>query len=203
MARVTALRAGRRARVVVEVDGAPWRTFPLAVVTRAGLVVGLELDRGRLRQLARERRRARALDEAARVLARRDLSRRSLEARLARASVGSTARADAVETLARVGLVDDGRYARGRAAALADRGFGDAAIRWRLEQEGVDGEAREDAVSHLEPEALRARHLLDRRGRTPSTARLLARRGFSEDAVEWAFGDGAGPRYDDGTSSNI
>ena len=42
MARVTALRAGRRARVAVEVDGAPWRTFPLAVVTRAGLVVGLE-----------------------------------------------------------------------------------------------------------------------------------------------------------------
>ena len=63
MPSVTALRA-RRGRVEVEVDGSPWRTLPLEVVGRSGLLVGLELDRPRLRLVRRELRRAEALAAA-------------------------------------------------------------------------------------------------------------------------------------------
>src|SRR6266511_748438 len=58
MAVVTALRAAGRGRVRVELDGQAWRVLPLEPVVRAGLAEGVELDRARLRTLARELRRA-------------------------------------------------------------------------------------------------------------------------------------------------
>src|SRR5436189_1674 len=49
MATVTALRARPNGRVAVDLDGGPWRTLPAEPVVRAGLAVGLELDRERAR----------------------------------------------------------------------------------------------------------------------------------------------------------
>jgi SOS response regulatory protein OraA/RecX len=106
--------------------------------------------------------------------------------------VGEEARVDALDTLERVGYVDDERFARSRADALAGRGFGDDAIRLDLEQHGVGADARDAAVAGLLPEAERARALLERLGRTPKTAASLARKGFSPDALEDAFGELAG-----------
>jgi SOS response regulatory protein OraA/RecX len=66
---------------------------------------------------------------------------------------------------------------------LAERGKGDAAIRFDLERSGVSGAAVEEALTQLEPERERAERLVGRRGATPETARLLAGRGFDEDVV--------------------
>jgi SOS response regulatory protein OraA/RecX len=110
--------------------------------------------------------------------------------------VGDEARADALDTLERVGYVDDERFARSRAEALAGRGFGDEAIRADLEQHGVGSAARDDAVAALPPEVDRARALVERLGRTPKTAAGLARKGFSADSLEDALGEllaGEGP----------
>jgi SOS response regulatory protein OraA/RecX len=183
---VTALRAGRRGRVAVELDGEPWRMLPLEPVVRAGLVVGAPLDRPRARALARELRRGEALDTAAGALRRRELPARRLEERLARRSVPPAARAQAVATMQRLGLVDDRRFAEARASALAGRGYGDEAIRWDLERQGVDAELAAAAVARLAPERDRAAGIVAARGGGPATARLLARRGFGEDAVEAA-----------------
>jgi len=187
---VTALRAQGRGHVAVELDGAPWRTLPLEPVVRCGLAVGEPLDRPRARALAQELRRTRALATAGRALRRRDHSARSLDARLERAGVPPVERRETVETLQRVGLVDDERFAAARAAALADRGYGDAAIRWDLERRGIAPEAVADAVDSLPPEAERARAVAARRGGGAATARLLARRGFGDDAVEAVLTDG-------------
>ena len=184
MPRVTALRGERDSRVAVELDGALWRTLPLDAVARAGVALGAELDRERLRTLARELRRSRALDTAARAATRRELPARAVAARLARAGVAPKARAEAIETLERIGVVDDARFAAARASALAGRGYGDAAIRWRLEHEGVTVEVAARAVAELEPERERARRIVERRGGGAAAYRYLARRGFSEDAVE-------------------
>ena len=46
-------------------------------------------------------------------------------------------RAEALEALERVGYVDDARFAEGRATSLADRGFGDEAIRELLAADGI------------------------------------------------------------------
>jgi SOS response regulatory protein OraA/RecX len=170
----------------VELDGEPWRTLPLEVVARAGISEGAVVDRPRLRRLARELRRARALGIAGRALTRRDLSEKSLRERLDRAGVAPAAAEEAVATLHDAGLVDNERFALTRAVALAGRGRGDAAIRFDLEQHGIDRGVVEAALAALEPELARAERIVARRGGGPATARHLARRGFGEDAVEAA-----------------
>jgi SOS response regulatory protein OraA/RecX len=170
MRTVTALRERPRGRVDVELDGAPWRTLPADAVVRSGLLVGRGVDRETARTLARELRRAQALGSAVRALRHRDLSRRALEAR-----IDSPARAEALDALERGGILDDGRASATRAQALAGRGWGDEAIRFRLEQEGFSGEPLEAALGALEPEHERARALAAR-GRSE---RWLAGRGFA------------------------
>jgi SOS response regulatory protein OraA/RecX len=188
---VTALREDRRGRVAVELDGAPWRLLPVDVVVRAGLSEGRKLDRPALRELRRELRRAEALHVAGRALRHRDLSRRRLAERL-EGAVAPAAAAESLATLERAGLVDDRRVARSRAESLAGRGYGDEAIRHRLLAEGLDEALVAEALTTLEPEAGRARPLIERRGPGPRTARYLAGRGFGEEAVEAALGAGFG-----------
>lgn len=185
---VTALRVERRGRVAVELDGSPWRLLPADVVIRAGIAEGRSLDRGALRLLRRELRRAEALGIAGRALRTRDLSKRRLADRLERAGFPPAAQEESLETLARAGLVDDGRLSRNRAEALAGRGFGDAAIRHDLARQGVAADLVEAALLELEPEAERARRLVEHRGVGPRTARYLAAKGFGEDALEAALG---------------
>jgi regulatory protein len=184
MPRVTALRPARPGRVLVELDGASWRTIPLDVAARSGLSIGLELDRERLRTLRRELQRAAALDLGVRALSRRDRSERALKTLLERKDVPAKERERTIETLRRHGALDDERFAHDRAAALAERGFGDEAIGFRLEQDGIDAETRALALAALEPEHDRAVRLVARRGATAKTARWLAGRGFTADSVE-------------------
>jgi regulatory protein len=127
--------------------------------------------------------RTKALAVAARALARREHSRRSLRERLLRAGVSPDDADAAIAELGRTGLVDDARFAQERARVLAERGKGDAAIRFELERAGVGADDVEEALAALDPERERAAGLVSRRGATPATARLLAGRGFDEDVV--------------------
>lgn len=184
---VTALRERPRSRVEICLDGAPWRTLPADAVVRAGLVVGRTVDRETARRLGRELRRAEALTDAARALRHRDLSRRRLEERLRRRGAPETARRDALETLERAGLVDDARVAVARAGSLADRGYGDAAIRSALDADGLAAELVEGALAALEPERERAVRLL---GDTPDirAIRRLVSKGFEPESLPDASG---------------
>ena len=125
-----------------------------------------------------------ALAIATRALARREHTVQSLRERLLRAGVDEADAAAALEELQRVGLVDESRFARERARVLAERGKGDTAIRFELERAGLDGDEIEGAVARLEPERERATRVVERRGATSATARLLASRGFDEAVVE-------------------
>jgi SOS response regulatory protein OraA/RecX len=125
----------------------------------------------------------RALDVATKALAHRDFSERTLSERLERAGVDP---AEAEIVLARLrdeGAVDDARFAANRARALAERGKGDAAIRFDLARQGIGSDTIENALAALEPERERAARIVARRGAGPATARLLAGRGFDEDTV--------------------
>jgi SOS response regulatory protein OraA/RecX len=133
--------------------------------------------------------RADPIEIAARALRHRDRSRRQLDERLARAGVDGAGRADALETLVRVGYVDDGRYACARAASLAERGYGDEGIRQLLEQDGVQPAETAEALAALPPERERAAALVARLGPGPKTAAHLGRKGFAEDAVAAARGE--------------
>lgn len=179
---VTALREQPRGRVDVELDERPWRVLPAGAVVRAGLMVGRTLDRETARTLARELRASRALADATRALRHRDLSRRRLEERLEQRGAGAAARAAALAILERSGLVDDARVAAARAASLAGRGYGDAAIRFALEGEGVAAELVEAAVAALEPEPERARRLLEPAPDARAVRRLSAK-GFDPETL--------------------
>lgn len=129
------------------------------------------------------------IDLAARALRHRDRSRRQVDDRLARAGVDEERRADALDTLERIGYVDDARFAERRAASLAERGgYGDEAIRELLTADGVAPEVLEDAIAALTPELERAAALVAKLGASPRTAARLARKGFGEESVEAAAG---------------
>jgi regulatory protein len=187
MPRVTALRSAQPGRVLVELDGERWRTIPLEVAARSGLSIGLELDRERLRTLRRELRRGDAVAAGTQALARYDRSEQGLRGILERKGIGEREREKAIATLRRHGALDDERFAQARATALAKRGFGDAAIAFKLEQDGIDPEASAAAMAALEPERDRAVRLTARRGASARTARWLAARGFAPESVEAAL----------------
>ena len=128
------------------------------------------------------------IELAARALQHRDRSRRDLEERLARAGIDVDARNDALETLERVGYLDDERFGGARAEALAGRGYGDAWIRHDLAGHGVAAEVVATAIGALVPEAERAAALVERLGSTPKTGGRLARKGFGHDSLEAALG---------------
>ncbi len=184
MAIVTALRERPRGRVEIELDGVPWRLVPADAVIRAGLAVGRPLDRATARSLARELRRAEALGVAVRALSHRDLSRRRIEERLVRRGTRADVRSEAIAALERAGVVDDARFAASRAQSLAGRGYGDAAIRFDLEREGMARELVAEALAGLEPEPERAKQLVAARGADIRTARWLSSRGFAATSVE-------------------
>ena len=127
--------------------------------------------------------RTEALGIATRALARREHSIRSLRERLQRAGVTPGDAEAVVEELRHAGLVDDGRFAEERARVLAERGKGDAAIRFELERAGVEAVEIEAALAGLASERERAAALVARRGATLATARQPAGRGFEEEDV--------------------
>ena len=124
------------------------------------------------------RRRAKRLPQrrpeevALRALRAADRSRAELDARLQRAGVEEAEREETLDSLERLGYLDDERTAALRAARLAERGYGDAYIRAELERRGLPAEA---AVADLEPEAERATRFTGR------GTGWLARRGFASE----------------------
>jgi regulatory protein len=129
------------------------------------------------------------LEVAARALHRRDRSRQDVDARLQRAGIGDADRAETLERLERIGYLDEDRFARSRAATLAERGHGDAAIRADLEQQGVEADRVDAALAQLAPEHERAAALVEGLGASARTASRLLRKGFSPELVEELLGE--------------
>jgi SOS response regulatory protein OraA/RecX len=124
---------------------------------------------------------------AVRALRHRDLSVAALDARLERAGVDAAEREQTLETLGRVGYVDDARFAERRAQSLAERGWGNAGIEADLERQGIDAEGVVAALGTLAPEHERAAAIVAARGAGPKTAAYLTRHGFGDDAVALAL----------------
>jgi SOS response regulatory protein OraA/RecX len=186
--RLTAVRRARPGRVELEVDGKRWRMVPDAVVLRCGLAPGVELDRPLLRSLRRELRAAEALGLALRAVSRQELSTRRLHDRLAARGVRSGPAEGAVARLTSAGVVDDARAAGSRARALAERGWGDAAVATRLAREGFAADDVREALAGLRPERDRAADLAATAADPPAAWKLLARRGFAPETLEDVVG---------------
>ena len=181
---VTALTLRGRSRVAVALDGRPWRVIPAEAVYTVGVHVGAELDRATARALGRELRRLEARGRALRALRARDHTAASLEQRLADRGTAEALRRETVADAREAGLIDDRRYAQGRAEALVRRGAGNLLIADDLERHGVSPANVRETVEGLEPEATRIATIVRERGLSGRTVRYLAARGFAEEAVE-------------------
>lgn len=128
------------------------------------------------------------IDLAAKALRQGDRSRHEIDEKLARAGIGADARAESLDTLERLGYVDDDRFAVDRAVALAARGYGDAYIEFELERHGLAAESVARALAVLEPEPDRAREQLAWLGASlPTLAKAVARlsrKGFADESLE-------------------
>lgn len=132
MSVVTALKATKRGRVALYVDGEFTCTVSEALLARYRLFVGRELSADELAEVAAEAATARALGDAYRLLGHRARSRAELAARLA-AKGHSPALIETVLTrLQHEALIDDEAFAR---AFIADKR--------RLSQWGRERIARE------------------------------------------------------------
>jgi SOS response regulatory protein OraA/RecX len=181
---VTATREGKGRRVDVHLDGLPWRALPIGAVAEAGLSVGVRLDRERARALNRALRRQRALDAAGRILRASDQTTATLAARLASRGVRDFERNGAIQALVSAGIVDDARFARSRAAALARRDLGDQCIHADLENRGVSPELIRESLDAVASEQTRAEQIVERDGLSKQTLARLVRRGFSDATLE-------------------
>lgn len=187
---VTALRATRRGRIAVHVDGSFFCSMSDAAVARGRLFKGRELDEAELEALRAQASSEHLLGDAYRLLGQRQRSCAELRDRLLRKGHGEEAVGEAIDRLLADGLLDDAAFAR---AFVADKrrlqGWGEQRIRRALAELGVArgdvdaalGDADEDA------ELARALALLARSGppRPPLEAArrrayaLLQRRGFA------------------------
>ena len=154
---------------------------------RCGLVAGTRLERPLLRQLRRALQEVQALHTGLRALERRPLSERRLRERVRGRGLAWETEEAVVRRLTGAGLVDDSRIALARALVLAERGWGNEAIRAKLESEGFPERGIREAVEELAPEHDRA--CTQCRGLPPRKAwGLLARRGFDPDIIASAVG---------------
>jgi SOS response regulatory protein OraA/RecX len=122
------------------------------------------------------------------MLARRPLSRALLEERLEKKGVAPVALGEAVEALEQAQYLNDRSYACERAGSLAERGYGDRAVRYILEQERVGSELIEEALDALEPELERARTIARSISDRKRLLGRLVRRGFDSDTIEQVSG---------------
>lgn len=196
---VTALRATRRGRVAVHVDGEYLCAVSEAAVARWHLRKGLELDEAGLRSLVADASVELALADAHRLLGLRARGTAELRRRLAAKEHAADAVEAAVQKLLEQGLLDDAAFAR---SYVADKrrlaGWGTERIRRGLTEYGVARECIAAALGDAESgdaddgEVRRALEVLRRRAsRTvpPDDAarrrayQLLLRRGFASEVA--------------------
>ena len=196
---VTSLKATRRGKVALHVDGEFVCSVSDSFVARWRLYSGRELDDEALADLRRQAADERVVADAYRLLGHRVRSRHELETRLRQKGHDENAVAAALERLAADGLLDDAEFAR---CYVADKrglsGWGAQRIRRGLVALGVAGDVVDAALGDAAPgpdggaddqELVRALDFLRRKGppRPPLEAarrrafQALQRRGFAGD----------------------
>jgi regulatory protein len=151
---VTALRATRRGRIALHVDGEFVCTVSEALVARHHLFAGKQLDAAEIEALRADAAAARVLADAYRLLGHRSRSVAELRTRLLDKGHERREVDEALERLSADGLLDDAAFAR---AFAADKrrlsGWGAERIARALAASGVTDEQIHDALAATSGEA--------------------------------------------------
>ena len=128
-----------------------------------------------------------AFEAGLKALSRRELSRVELVARLERSGIDREDAELASSQLAEAGYQSDERTAEERARVLAARMQGDRAIRADLRGRGISQLDIDSALEGVDPESTRAERLAGRAADAAQLARVLHRKGFTDDTIEAAL----------------
>lgn len=179
-------------RVSIFVDGEFALGTHLEVAAAAGLRVGQTVNVEQLQALARAEELRRVRDSALHFLGYRARSRLEIKRRLTQKGYDPELIDEALQALARSGLVDDAEFSRSWVRArTGSRPMGPTRIAAELRQKGVERELIEEALQPVDPEtelglalAVGRRKVERMRDEDLRTARqklgaALMRRGFS------------------------
>ncbi len=180
MPTVSAIRATKRGRVAVYVDGSHVFSVGEATVARWRLYTGRVLTEAELEELSAEGELERALADAYRLLSHRARATAELRARLRQKEHGEATVEAALERLTAAGLLDDLAFARAYTGAKrSESGWGEYRIRRGLAQLGVGEDLIDCVLGELFGEGYEpteeAFRLLCRRG-TPAPPQEAAQR---------------------------
>jgi regulatory protein len=194
--RITALEPQKRnkRRVSVFLDGNFLFGLASDTVAALGLHVGMEVDRVKLDDIAREEQQYQALQYAFLLLSYKARTTNELKQRLARKGLSPDIVSQTLQRLSELKMVDDAGFARRFAEdriAIGHKG------KWRILGEllkrGVAKEHIEEALATAPDEKAAAREVAEKylsrnRRLEPAVLRrrlfaLLARRGFSPDTI--------------------
>jgi len=134
-------------------------------------------------------------ERAMRILQVRDHSCEELRRKLLARGLGPEGLDSLLEDLVRMGYLDDRRFAVQFVRERTRRGMGRVRVRRELEQRGVDADLARQVLDEVLPanECESAQALAERRSRAgrslQSTARFLARRGFSAATIRRVLGE--------------
>ena len=194
---ISARGGGRRRERRVTIDGERTLTITEETFLRFGPADGQEMDPERLQEMERADGVARAMAEAHRLIDYRMRTRRELAVRLKSRGRTEDVIEEVLDRLEKVGLIDDGRFARQWIdERLRKRPVGLSLLRREVRQKGIGPEiidaALEESASGEEEagrayEALRRQaHRYARLDRDAAHRRMvafLARRGFGQAVI--------------------
>ena len=189
--------SGRRRERKLTIDGERTLTITEETFLRFGLAGGQAMDAERLREMELADGVARAMAEAHRLIGHRMRTRRELAVRLRSRGRPEDVVEEVLDRLEKVGLIDDGRFARQWIGErLRSRPAGLSLLRRELRQKGIDAEFIEAALEESasgEGETGRAYEALHRQihryarlDRDAAHRRMVAflgRRGFGQGVI--------------------
>ena len=193
---VTDIIRQKRGLYDIECDGEIIGQLDRATINRLGIAPGREVDAGELLEAAEALARKNALDRALGMVARREVCRKMVTAKLA-PEYGEQIASDTADRLEQLGLLSDRRYAEMLAENLYFvRRFYYRRVCFELRAKGIDPELAEQVAAELAPdehEALRellehsrSFDLSDEKSRRRAFA-ALTRYGYSSSAISRAL----------------
>ncbi len=140
----------KKGEVEIYVNGRLECTVSDAVLTEAGLKVGLELDFDALESAERKVNLTRARHKAYDLLSYGDMSAKTLYFKLLRAGFDEQTAGDCLAVVSKEGYIDDRRFAAAFAEGLVNKSYGPRRIEQRLYEKGIDRELAGATVEAIE-----------------------------------------------------
>ena len=187
--RISEIKPLKNGRFGIFADGNFLLSVDEETLVRSGLKPGAEVTGEQLDRLGEEAGFADAREKALRLLSYRDHSKEELRRKLARSASGEAAQA-AVETMVRLGLVNDGAYAEKLARELIlRRMMGRGRALRELIRRGIGRELAEEAVDGVEVDsAAQILNILKKKYPTCATDEKVRRRAVAallRNGYEW------------------